>query len=266
MHVLTPSTLTSSLRFWGELAYHDHAFPDQHAHLLAPSTPGPHPLVLCVHGGGWTQGMHHGYLRVAIPLARHGFAAAAVGYRKVSEAPWPAPLEDLESAYAFFQRHTEAFDLDPDRTAAVGDSAGGHLALMLSTVCELSAVVSISGPTDVRPPVITSSLKPYQDLCAHPECPREEVAESASPVLAIRSDSCPILQLIGSGDDIVPPTQSANLKQRLDRLGVPNERILFEGAGHGLVFEREEEVRSRMFGFLDAVFQELQHRDHGRTD
>ncbi len=250
MRTLASTISNQAYRFWGSLSYQADAKPDQHAHLIAPPTPGPHPLVLCMHGGGWTEGVHHGYVRVAIPLVQQGFAAASVGYRKVHEHPWPAPLDDLTHAFDFFCEHAEEFDLNPGRIAAVGDSAGGHLSLMLSTVRPLQAVVSVSGPTDVRPPVKTSYPKAYHDLCTHPVRSREDIALDASPLLRLQGDSCPVLQLVGSQDEVVPPQQSKDLQDRLTQMGVPNERRIFPGASHALMFEEEEAVHEEMHRFL----------------
>ena len=69
-------------------------------------------------------------------------------------APWPAQREDLSAALAWTRAHAASLDLDPDRIAAVGHSAGGQLALMLSEAPlqadgALAAVVSLAGPSDL---------------------------------------------------------------------------------------------------------------------
>ncbi len=238
------------IRCWNDLAYSADASDEQHAHLFVPEGEGPFPFVMCMHGGGWTSGTHHGYSRVAMPLAQAGFAAATVGYRKVDHQPWPTPLEDISAAFDFFQEHAAEFHIDSSRFAAMGDSAGGHLALMLSTKRPLQAVVSVSGPTDVRPPVVTSMTKPYLDIGTHPQYSIEEITPTASPVVCIEKDSCPILQILGGKDSIVPPGQPFSLQQCLDKLGVANELRMFPGEEHSLIFDQEEDVRKTMISFL----------------
>lgn len=151
---------TPPLKLRGGISTSHSAHPDQHFHLVTPQDGGPHPIVMCMNGGGWTAGTHHGYLRVAMPIAARGMAAASVGYRKVDQAPWPCPLEDLVAAYDTLVEHAGEFHIDPTQIFAMGDSAGGHLALMLSTERPLKGVISSSGPTDVRHPVSTSLPKP----------------------------------------------------------------------------------------------------------
>lgn len=89
------------------------------------------------------------------------------------------------------------------------------------------------------------------------------MAEKASPILNMTKASCPVLQLIGSRDDIVPPLQSQWLQAHLTDLGVENQRQVFDGAGHGLIFEREEEVRDAVIDFLfsHAVIREFESKE-----
>lgn len=243
------------LRCWNDLAYVPGASPNQHAHLFVPEGEGPFPLVLCMHGGGWTQGVHHGYARVAMPLAQKGFAAATVGYTKVDKHPWPAPLEDLMHAVDFFREHADTFCIDPDKICALGDSAGGHLAMMLSTKRRLRAVISLCGPTDLRPPVETSLPGPYEDICRHPALSPEEVGLDASPVLQLKDPDCAVLQLHGELDTVVPNSQGISLKTALDQRDVRNDLRFFAHSGHDLIFHQEEKVRDEVIAFLKEYVQ-----------
>lgn len=92
---------------------------------------GPFPVVLYFHGGGWQAGRRqdaYGQLRF---LASQGFAAITVSYRFVPRHPWPAQVHDAKTAVRYVRAHAKDLNVDPERMAAAGDSAGATLALML---------------------------------------------------------------------------------------------------------------------------------------
>jgi acetyl esterase len=99
------------------------------ARLYRPSHGDRLPVIVFVHGGGWTFGSidtHDGTMR---NLARDsGCAVLGFDYRLAPEHPFPAPLDDVLAALRFVE---EGFldDVDPDRIALAGDSAGANLAL-----------------------------------------------------------------------------------------------------------------------------------------
>ncbi len=86
-------------------------------------------LAVFVHGGGWVLGGGDAYDSVAARLADDlGAVVAAVDYRLAPEHPFPAPLEDTLAAVRALLADPPDADVDPDRWALVGDSAGGNLA------------------------------------------------------------------------------------------------------------------------------------------
>ncbi|PYE82552.1 alpha/beta hydrolase [Pseudoroseicyclus aestuarii] len=131
--------LADGRRYWPDLFV---AAPDGYrpltARLTAPAAgQGPAPLVVYIHGGGWRighPGMTNRILRemdIVGHLNAAGFAVAEITYRMSSEACFPAQIHDCKAAVRYLRRHAGALDLDPDRFAAMGESAGGHLALLL---------------------------------------------------------------------------------------------------------------------------------------
>jgi acetyl esterase/lipase len=103
----------------------------QVAELSLPDGPGPHPVVVLVHGGCWRQRYdRHLMDALAADLAARGWAAWNVEYRRVglrAGGGWPETGADVAAAID----HLAELDapLDLARVAAVGHSAGGHLAL-----------------------------------------------------------------------------------------------------------------------------------------
>jgi acetyl esterase len=92
-----------------------------------------HPIAVFLHSGGWMTGD----LETADPLART-FAAGlpaivvSVDYRRVPEHPWPAPLDDARAVTTWVLNHAGDLGGDPTRVLIAGDSAGAHLAALVS--------------------------------------------------------------------------------------------------------------------------------------
>lgn len=88
------------------------------------------PLIVYVHGGGWTFGSvdtHDGTMRTL--AAASGCAVLGFDYRLAPEHPYPIPLEDTLGAIAFGLSGELGADVDTRRWALAGDSAGATLAL-----------------------------------------------------------------------------------------------------------------------------------------
>ena len=62
---------------------------------------GPRPVVMVIHGGGWTDGDKRQFATLSRYLAARGYVVANVGYRLAPDSQFPAPLEDLVSAIQY---------------------------------------------------------------------------------------------------------------------------------------------------------------------
>src|SRR5262249_24172530 len=101
----------------------------------------PRPAIVVIHGGDWVQGDKSSFAsrKYGVPgniedFARLGFVAATINYRLPAEAPFPAALEDCKAAVRWLRAHAREYNLDPMHIGAYGNSAGGHLALLLGMV------------------------------------------------------------------------------------------------------------------------------------
>ncbi|MBH0775860.1 alpha/beta hydrolase [Nocardia bovistercoris] len=95
--------------------------------VWSPSTTGAAGAVLYLHGGGFTVGSPRSHRSLTARLARDvGCAVYVLDYRLAPEHPFPAALDDAESAFLAL---TGEFGYRPERIAIAGDSAGGGLAL-----------------------------------------------------------------------------------------------------------------------------------------
>jgi acetyl esterase len=108
----------------------------------SPGPSGPRPVLLYLHGGGYTVGSLDSHDGLCRQLAQAcDCAVLAVGYRLAPEAPFPAALEDTQDAWAWLQAHASAWGLDAKRAAVAGDSAGATLATVLAAQLALGGAL-----------------------------------------------------------------------------------------------------------------------------
>lgn len=126
--VEAPAGVTRVMSSYGDLA-------DQWGELWLPATPGPHPVVVLVHGGFWGSSFGADLMdRLAADIAGRGWAAWNIEYRRVGGGGgWPATFEDAAAATDHLTGLAGEHDLDLNRVATVGHSAGGHLAVWLAS-------------------------------------------------------------------------------------------------------------------------------------
>ncbi|TWT99199.1 Carboxylesterase NlhH [Botrimarina colliarenosi] len=167
------ATCSAQLRApnYDELVYAtvDSGGADRQLHLdlwLPDDAVGETPLVLWIHGGGWSGGTHD-QLPVALgQMLNAGLAVASVEYRLSGEAIAPAQIHDVKGAVRFLRANAGLYGLDSENFAAWGSSAGGHLAALLATSggvaaaegdvggnldysSSIQAAVDYYGPTDL---------------------------------------------------------------------------------------------------------------------
>jgi acetyl esterase len=98
--------------------------------IYVPTTePGPRPVLVYFHGGGWVIGDLETHDSTVRALASgSGATVVSVDYRLAPEHPFPAALDDCLAAVRWVADHGAEIDVDPARLAVAGDSAGGNLA------------------------------------------------------------------------------------------------------------------------------------------
>ncbi|MCL6577175.1 MAG: alpha/beta hydrolase [Kyrpidia sp.] len=98
-----------------------------------PEGPGPYPLLVYAHGGGWVLGDLDGVddtCRALAELAQ--CVVVSVDYRLAPEHRFPAAVEDVFHAFRWAVREAASMNADPRMTAVGGDSAGGNLAAVVA--------------------------------------------------------------------------------------------------------------------------------------
>jgi len=218
----------------------------QAAHGLAPA-------VLMIHGGGWSGGSRLGQFRKCTLLAAQGMVAIPVDYRLSTGTPgtiWPAQMQDVQLALRWVRAHAAEYGIDPGHICAEGESAGGHLALMLGVVPGIApgdmqsvlpnmsphanCVVSISGPTDLEKIAVSRPLM-IANLFGRMNAARFQSLEAdGSPALRARGGSVvPTLLIQGLNDPVVPFPQATEMQAALIQGGAPSWLVTYQG-GHVL--------------------------------
>jgi acetyl esterase/lipase len=234
-----------------DLAYGD--APLQVGDLYRPAGAGPHPAVLLIHGGAWVRGDRANMQKFAERFAAAGFVAWNLEYRLAPDATWPAQLEDVRAALAWLRARAPGIDVDPERIAAMGYSAGGHLALLL-------ALAEGDGP---RPAVVASGAGPT-DLLAYPDSPLiaklmggdadalPDAWEDASPISHVSPGDPPVFLYHGALDRVVGVEQSRRLLARLREAGIPSELYEEPWSGHSTSYLLDRDAFARVLGFFEA--------------
>jgi len=251
--------------------------------LVVPNEATAVPVIVYIHGGGFTTGSHRANRDHLLPtLIEHstarGIAVASVQYRLSGEATFPAPLHDIKAAVRWTRDHAEEYGLDGHRIAVFGESAGGYFAAMLATTAGIedldganrsltssavTAAVSWYGPTHLpsQPPLgpphlgTDPSSSPESRFLGSTVSTVLELAEWASPVTHVSCSSAPILLVHGTADRGVPIAQSERLHAAYAAVQADSEVIRVPDSGHG--FEPLEARNALMATSVDYLTSRL---------
>jgi acetyl esterase/lipase len=106
----------------------------QRLDLLVPANAKRAPVLLFIHGGGWSIGdKRHAAAPKAMHFTAAGWAFGSANYRLVPAATVEQQAADIAAAIAWLRAHAREQGIDPDRIVLIGHSAGAHLAALVGT-------------------------------------------------------------------------------------------------------------------------------------
>lgn len=236
--------------------------PAQRLDVIVPDAPGPHPVIVFFHGGGWNSGNPQDYRFIGRTFARAGYVVVLPGYRLVPEGIYPRMLEDGAAALAWTAAEVARFGGDPAQVFLMGHSAGAHTAVMLGLERQwlgrqglpdgfVKGVIGLSGPYDFHPFTTDAARNAFG-----------HVADPAvtQPIHFVRGDAPPMLLLTGDADTTVKPRNSRVLAKALREAGARADLVVLPGIDHaGPVlklaqpFAGDARVRDAVLGFLDSL-------------
>ncbi len=211
------------------------------------------PAIVFFFGGGWKSGSVKQFEEHCRYLASRGMVAMAADYRVASRHQVKAAqcVADAKSAIRWVRAHAAKLGIDPQRIAAGGGSAGGHLAAAVATLpglddigddknvsCVPNALV-LFNPVLVLAPMEGADLEGFlENVTAERfgcEPPR------ISPAHHIKPGAPPTIIFHGQADCTVPFSNIALFRDLMVKVGNPCELIGYEGQPHGFFnFGRNE--------------------------
>jgi acetyl esterase len=115
-----------------DVEYIGHAGTPLLARLYRPQGPGPFPIMVELHGGAWCRGDRLGDKVIHEPLAKSGVIVAALDWRQPPVAPYPASFQDIHYAIRWLKARATELGSRPDMVGSMGNSSGGHQAMLLA--------------------------------------------------------------------------------------------------------------------------------------
>jgi acetyl esterase/lipase len=210
-----------------------------------PEGPGPFPIVILIHGGGWASGdKAKDFTDLFSPLTKNGFLWFSINYRLAPKYRWPACFEDVQTAIRWVKAHAPDYHGDPSKIALLGYSAGGQLATLAAVEAQpdtrVQAVVGFAPPTDLELDLPTrGGLSPsLQALLNRPhELTPDARAQlrSLSALDQLHPGLPPFLLVHGTADKSVPYPGSLNFQTALKKLNVPCDLITLPNAPHNIL-------------------------------
>jgi acetyl esterase/lipase len=204
----------------------------QRADLYVPRGPGPHPVVVLLHGGYWRSRYGKSLMRaVAVDLARRGFAAWNVEYRRMGRhgGGWPMTFDDVAAAVDLLAELRDP-RLDLAAVDAVGHSAGGQLAVW--------AAAQRGWRVPIRRVVVQGAVldmvwagEPAAELLGGRPDEVPERYDAADPMRLVPLGK-PVLVVHGPGDETVPLRKSREWAEAARAAGDQVELVEPPEGGH----------------------------------
>jgi pectinesterase len=207
-----------------------------------PAGAGKFPVLIMVHGGGWSGGDKETDIVPVFALAVTNFTWFTINYRLAPTNRWPACYDDVLTAIRWVKQHAPEYKGDPDRIALIGYSAGGHLVTLAGTLTNadtrVQAVVGFAPPTDIAFDAKRRgsmdkwvSMKYLLDRDVLDDATLKIMRE-ISPIDYIQPGLPPFLLVQGSADKTVPYDQTVNFQSKLKAAGVPCDLITITNGQH----------------------------------
>lgn len=218
--------------------------------LYRPLQIGKYPAIVTIYGGAWQRGNPDYNEEFSRYMADRGYCVIAIDYRHAPKYRFPAQIEDVESALSYIKNHANEWEIDRDRIALMGRSAGAHLAMLAaynSSILPVRSLVNYYGPNNLiagykDPPFpdpinVRAVLRAF--LGGGPD-ELDELYRRASPINYIKPNLPPSLLVYAGRDRIVKAKFGRSLYERLQAAGerailleIPWAEHAFDAVFHG---------------------------------
>lgn len=185
---------------------------------LSPEMPNmdKRPAMLVLPGGAYRFCSDREAEPIALEYIAKGFNAFVLRYSLNENAAFPQPLDDAVAALKLIRANADKWHINPEKVAAIGFSAGGHLCAALSTMGEEKPDACVLGY-----PCILANMSKYLPA------PIPSLDEKITP------ETPPTFVFAASDDSMVPIENSLKYCIGLEKNKVPFELHVFQKGDHG---------------------------------
>ena len=258
--------------------------------IFRPAVKGKVPAVIFAPGGWWLTAPKVAGTQICYQLAQAGFVAASIEYRTIGTVNYVESIGDVKAAVRWLRANADKFNIDKDKIAVLGMSAGGYLASMVGVTggekkfefgdnldqsSEVQAVVDIFGPTDLTK-IAADFSKDTQKLYYSPGAPPSlfangvpcykgnrggsildtpETAKDSNPITHISKNTPPFLIMHGNADTTVSPSQSKIFYDALIKNGVDVDYYVVNGGEHNAAHFYQPKTFGIIVDFLNRVLK-----------
>lgn len=244
---------------------------------LPPEDGMAHPMVMYIHGGGW-QGGHsrqsgafEDWPGTLAMIASRGYVVTSINYRLGGEAPSPAGIQDVKTALRWLRAHAGEYGIDKDKFLVWGASAGGQLAGLAGTSCDVEDLTPPDLPEDLatESDCVQATIGWYgiYDLTGMGEGGGPggyfagRLTEASASTYVDETDG-PFLLIHGSTDPVINYQQSVDFSELLTANNVPASLHIIPDVAHSFIGETAEATQAASIlalemslSFMDEVLK-----------
>lgn len=218
------------------------------------------PAIVFFFGGGWSSGSPEQFENQARHFAKRGMIAITADYRVKNRHGVPVVecVKDAKAAIAWVRENAQRLGVDPDKIAASGGSAGGHLAACTGTLSGFGSDERPNAMILFNPACTLAPIAGWQLGAKNADLSTQRLgveAQVISPAHHIGPHTPPTLILHGKADTTVPYASVAAFESAMKQAGRPCKLVGYEGASHGF-FNRGEDY-SKTLAEADAFLVDL---------
>lgn len=237
--------------------------------VYSPPQGAKHPVIVWIHGGGWTKGDKAALQKKPQALVEKGFVLVSINYRLVPAVTLKDMMGDIATSIRWARDHAAEHRGDPERLVIMGHSAGAHLAALICTDDRYLKAAGVPMnclkgcvPIDVSAYDIPKRLKDGGDTPATSYTSVFGTTEAEqrewSPVIYVAKDKgIPPFLLLHVASRDSTKTQAHWLAAKLHEIGVAARVVAAEGKTHGTISTdlggADDPPTIELWRFLDEV-------------
>lgn len=222
--------------------------------LFVPkNTSGKLPLVVVIHGGGWSN-RSGDMVSLCKHIAESGMIALNITYRLAPKFHYPVQVDDVKSVFNWIQANADKFNIDKEKIFTWGYSAGAHLAFILGNQNDLGLSIKgivVGGTPSYLPGYPKSAL--ITDLMGMTFDSDPKAWQAASPISFVNKNTPPTFVYHGQNDTLVGIDQAEMLVNKLNEVGVKNQFHVVKNLGHLTVYFFSKESEDKGIEFLKTI-------------